>query len=428
MSRRRVIPSLLVLIMLLLLASGILRIYHLRMARGDAFPNHSSLRADPIGTRLLFESLQEARITRTKRNFNALEKLELPASPTTLLLIGASMNTAPSTDWTPRETANQLSRFAARGGHIVIALHPIYQRLRTHDKTNEVTCSKSSEGCGTTNHWEEANSNFIDSVTWIGAEVTLDPRPETRSHADRTPQAPPHLPDTLPCRTDAVLQGLSDTWVPIYAREGLPVIAQRPFGKGSFTLSTLSYFLTNQALRDHRETTAVLWLLHDADTVIFDETHLGLQSQRLTAELLREHRLQWVLLATALTGILFAWRTSSSLLPKQRDTGNHPLCDKTHSTHDARLALLRRHLPPRHLLRELVNLWETHDDAHSTRCAHILREARTVADKESNASLHTPTHILDAYHALVEKVQQARHGHTIEENKDDSTKGANHDT
>jgi hypothetical protein len=423
------------LLLLILLATGILRIYHLRLSRGDAYPNHSSLRADPMGTRLLFDAIKDAGIAIPQRNFTPLDKLESPEAPTTLLLIGTEMAAVPDTDWTPRHTATRLSRFAARGGHIVITLTPSYLRAR-HNHTNQLceatntveqaassTASSTNElddakaeftptcpSCGKDHDEDNESANNVDTAVWIGVATRDDRRPATTTTARRTASAPSHLPDTLPCRTDAVLDKLSPEWEVIYTRNDMPVLARRSYGKGSFTISTLSYFLTNQAMRDDRRTDALIWLFNDAERVIFDETHLGLTSQKLTAELLKQHRLQWTLIIAAIAGLLFAWRAGSSLLPKQHTHITDQLTDATQTTHTSLLALLRRHLPKRQLLSCLVEQWETHGDGSSPPCEALLRQAQREAKNHASAKISKGKKIVDAYNQLVRQAQAARHG------------------
>lgn len=57
-----------------------------RFSAGDAYPPYSSLRSDPLGSRVLFESLDRLDGTQALRNYRSLDKLEGGPGQTLLLL------------------------------------------------------------------------------------------------------------------------------------------------------------------------------------------------------------------------------------------------------------------------------------------------------------------------------------------------------
>ena len=54
-------------------AAGLVHLFHLRFESGDNYPPYSSLRADPLGTKALFESLEP--LVETRRHLQTLSKL-----------------------------------------------------------------------------------------------------------------------------------------------------------------------------------------------------------------------------------------------------------------------------------------------------------------------------------------------------------------
>ena len=91
-----------------------------RYDTGESYPEYSSLRADPQGTRALFESLGQLPGVETTRNFERLDKLH--GSPRqALLMCGLDSRAFSSYGFVD---AKALARFAGSGGRLIIALNP----------------------------------------------------------------------------------------------------------------------------------------------------------------------------------------------------------------------------------------------------------------------------------------------------------------
>ncbi|MDB6120047.1 MAG: hypothetical protein JWO08_3828 [Verrucomicrobiaceae bacterium] len=91
-----------------------------RFDTGENYPAYSSLRADPLGTRALFESVAGLPGIKCVRQFDPLEKLQ-GAPRQTLLVCGMTPRSFATKD---ALDAKSLARFAAAGGRLVIALNP----------------------------------------------------------------------------------------------------------------------------------------------------------------------------------------------------------------------------------------------------------------------------------------------------------------
>src|SRR2546430_15160586 len=81
--------TLLLIALLGVLVAGLALVFRLRLTAGDVFPAYSSLRADPLGTRALYESLSALPGLRVARNFRPLDGAE-PTPPRTLILAGTA--------------------------------------------------------------------------------------------------------------------------------------------------------------------------------------------------------------------------------------------------------------------------------------------------------------------------------------------------
>ncbi len=69
-------------LLLLIFVVGVARLFILRFESGDVYPAYSSLRSDPLGTRALYESLENIDSVMVGRNYRPLESLEFEPGTT----------------------------------------------------------------------------------------------------------------------------------------------------------------------------------------------------------------------------------------------------------------------------------------------------------------------------------------------------------
>ncbi|MFC1498479.1 hypothetical protein ACFLS1_08435 [Verrucomicrobiota bacterium] len=71
--------------------AGTVWLMQVRFRAGDIYPAYSSLRADPLGCKILYESLKQYPGVIADRNYQNLDGFELD-DDTTLLFLGDTMN------------------------------------------------------------------------------------------------------------------------------------------------------------------------------------------------------------------------------------------------------------------------------------------------------------------------------------------------
>jgi hypothetical protein len=112
-------PASIMLLALLaaLFAGGVFHLFNRQFAQGDAYPPYSSLRSDPAGAKVIFESLSRLPGFTVTRSFLPLDRV--PDRDSTVLLLGIE----------PRSFALQqdaelqaLEEFAQRGNRLVFAM------------------------------------------------------------------------------------------------------------------------------------------------------------------------------------------------------------------------------------------------------------------------------------------------------------------
>src|SRR5690242_16610719 len=67
---------------------GAIYFFNLNFAAGDVYPEYSSMRTDPRGTKVLYESLRQLPGLRVQRNFQPLDLNPLPGTGITVLMLG----------------------------------------------------------------------------------------------------------------------------------------------------------------------------------------------------------------------------------------------------------------------------------------------------------------------------------------------------
>ena len=103
-----------------LFSAGIVRLFLLRFEAGDIYPPYSSLRSDPLGSRVFYDSLAACRQLTVTRNYEPPDKVAVDAD-TALLYLG---DTFSHEDRVPLEVAGALSSFVRKGGRLVFTFVP----------------------------------------------------------------------------------------------------------------------------------------------------------------------------------------------------------------------------------------------------------------------------------------------------------------
>src|SRR6266540_2668319 len=96
---------------------GLLRLFQFRFSTGDAYPKYSSLRTDPAGVRVFFDSLARLPGMRVARNLMPLAGMTQTGSTVFLLGVAPNLSSGEGTIF-----LRSLEQLAARGNRVVLAL------------------------------------------------------------------------------------------------------------------------------------------------------------------------------------------------------------------------------------------------------------------------------------------------------------------
>lgn len=373
---------------LVLLVAGIGQLFLMRFRVGDVYPPYSTFRADPLGARVLYDSLAALPGLTVERNVRPIEHLG-SGRDTALLFLGDTVSYRPNKDTVPAATAGWMNRFLRSGGRVVITLQP-RDATRVGDGDGEDETNQAVRAAVPGKHRNGASTNTVEAASGTNAParlkpVTLPDEDESGSLVSLTNwldvsfgEIPVSgvatatvtavgrdagLPEHLACHSALCFTNTLAPWRVLYTCAGQPVVVERSFGQGSFALSTLSYVISNEALRDERQTAFLLWMLAGRTHVVFDETHHGLSESPGLMTMVRRYGLTWALLTLLVLAGLFIWRNNAVLIPAA-DAGGDTVADVAAGKDSATALgnLLRRNVARADLMTTCVAVWKRSDD------------------------------------------------------------------
>jgi len=386
MTKSRLILPVVLVLLLGGFIVGVLVLFQLRFNAGDIYPPYSSLRADPLGTKALCESLQSVPGLTVRRFYQQSPKLGGGAQRA-LLIFGLDSE---ALTYVPQIDFDAMQAFMFSGGRIVISLLPR-------------TATESGAGGNTNNPWHTTNDEevVIKSISLFdkyGLRLKTDrgfaPQDDP-SRAQLTESVPGAAgpPDSISWHSAGYFADLDSHWRTIYQRRKYAEIIERPFGPGALVLSADSYFVSNEALRRERHTALLAWLLGGRLEVLFDETHLGVEENPGVATLMRRYHLVPFLLGLLVVAGLFVWQNSVPLIPPLPDDpiqGGRALVQGKEATAGF-ASLLRRSIPPADILPVCFAEWKS-ACSREPRAASRMHEIERIVngEKEKPAGSRRP--------------------------------------
>jgi hypothetical protein len=377
------LPVILLLLATLGFAFGLAHLFRIRFAAGDIYPEYSSLRADPLGTKAFYKSL--AALLPTRRNFQPLSKLA-EGTDTTLLYLGARPT---DLEFTSSEFAH-FESFLNTGGRLVIALFPSYQRPFTNRWTATATPTPGRPSPGKQSppgaDDELAHLRPIPITERWGLQFGYAELPRNQDGVYKPAQAARKvagpLPDSWPCHSALFFDKLNSAWQVIYERRPeRPVLIERRFRDGSIVLCADAYPFSNEALREDRQAALLTWLIGPSGHVVFDEVHLGVEEDPGIAALARKYRLHGLFAGLLGLAALFVWMNAAPFVAAPEAEGLQPGVVTGRESAAGFVNLLRRSLPERELLGACLLEWKK-TCAHQTSRAK-LEQIQAVIDAEN---------------------------------------------
>jgi hypothetical protein len=245
---------------------GIVTLFTMRFEKGDVYPVYSSLRADPLGTKIFYESLETLKEIATIRNYRALSQIS-DDERATIFYFGAPSISLHSMD---KDDVERLERVIAHGSRFVILFYPERKSIRqktTDDKKQVKDTQPTKEGKDTDTKHEKSSEEKrcgylrcpVSLLDRWGFHYDFHEQFVQGDHAHRahdlTGTGSHGLPESISWHSALYFDRINESWTPVYTLKGHPVIIERTFGRGKIIMSTDTYFVSNEALLKERRPT-----------------------------------------------------------------------------------------------------------------------------------------------------------------------------
>ena len=255
----------------------------------------SSLREDPYGTSLLFDSYAHAGY-QIKRAQDEDSLSDQDAARTTAFFIeGYSPY-----DWTRNIGKNErakfrrrLEGFLARGGRVVLV-------------DPRGTLKSESQGWEVEGQWERTARKH--ATTWVSPDLRAMPADSEMMYvADDTPWLQTDAQWTVLYSGTAATDSKADTPERVY-------MAMRHIGKGELIAASQKSFLLNEVIKTHPNPVLLDFLAGGRPVIWVDETLHGLHQDQGVLWLLQRYRLQAALLLFWAALLVLLWSMSGDLV------------------------------------------------------------------------------------------------------------------
>lgn len=343
------------------------RLFELRFSGGDIYPTSSSRRADPLGSKALFQSLSAQPGLDVRQNLDRLSLLKgTPESALFVLGIPPQYLDYPSGN---QDENRALLDFARKGGRLILALE--------HESIELATNSTRAAIRGIARIGAPSTNTPPPLQTSIGAGAFLGLAHTNLAVQRLQPSAT--LPPWVPWPSAWHLTNLTPAWTALYGCEDRVVASERSFGQGTIVLLASDYLLSNESLRVAPQPDFIAWVVGPARTLIFDETHLGLSLEPGIAGLILKYRLGGAIFGFFLLAGLHVWRSMVRFNPPPEPALTDTVVEGRGSAAGL-LNILRRSVPAADIVAICLLEWRaTHPGARHT-APQRLAEAQNCVD------------------------------------------------
>jgi hypothetical protein len=290
--------TLLLLAVAVAFAAGVVYMLNVEYSTGGVYPEYSTLRTDPRGARLLYDSLAALPGVTVARNYAPLQNLEDMRGSVLMLGLPATFGDA--------DDLKLFERIAKHGNRVIAAFGVI-------EKLHDIPATLAKDWGVRLNTYDELK------------------------------------------RTRGQYFVRSDGWQTV-EREGERAIAiERSFGDGVIVLLASSEDFTNESSVGMNRLTEISTLLGEPAHIVFDEAHLGISESGSVVGLARRFRLSGMAFGLAICAALFIWRNGSAFPPPAPSIATGSYSGRT--SRAGLLTLLHRHVPQSSLVSTCWQQW-----------------------------------------------------------------------
>jgi hypothetical protein len=292
--------GLLIVLLAAIFTYGLIRIFSIRFATGDVYPDYSSMKATPEGAKLLYDGLAGTRGLSVSRNYSPIEYSD--ESNAAILLLGIKATTFGEA---AQPYIEPLERLAKRGNRVIAAL------------------SWDDE--------EKKPEHVVELEKRWHLKLDYDAKKKWLYIAD------------------------AGDWRVLGRDDSRILSVEQNFEKGAIVLFAESRDFANGAVVKLDHLNRISAAIGTKNRVIFDEQHFGLGESGTVVGLARHFRLTGMGLGLILCAALFIWKNSASFPPPPESARREALSGRTSIS--GLNTLLRRHVKPAELAATCWKEW-----------------------------------------------------------------------
>jgi hypothetical protein len=373
MLRRRSLHVLIALAGAFAFICALAQLFTLRFESGDVYPPYSSLRADPLGTKIFLESVRSLSALSVRVNEKPITRIGTNGAAT-LFYLGTK-----ETVWTEDEL-RALEAFANDGGRVVISFFPLTAAPDPDD--HEPTATPAPSVTPTPSPMRKHLNIAALGKRWKFVDDFDDDLMGEVVNAQPDLPIEPHIS----WHSGRYFKPTDGSWRVVYAGGDSPVIIEKTLGRGTIVLASDSYFVSNEAMTAERSPHLLDWLIGSNTAVVFDESHHGIIEQPGVAGLMRKYRLHGFIFGALVVAALFIWKSAARFAPASSTEGDEQVVAGKQSFAGF-VNLLRRSIAPKDLLRTSVEEWKKTERCTPSRAEAIESSLATEQSGTGDAAL-----------------------------------------
>jgi hypothetical protein len=314
------------IIIFVLFFAGTILIFQSRIRKGETLPDYSTLKADPLGTLALFESLQKTPNLTVTRNYS--NNTVIDYSNSTIFFIGVHAYIFEMGG----SLASHIDSLLKKGNRVIVSfLEPPFfsQENVTSDSTDtsKIPFTHSIQFRKNVSDTSKVHSTDIlfKNVTW---------------------------PGVLNLRADS-------SWKTIVARDSFMLLGEKKVHSGVLVVLHDGYNLSNQGLRENLKKNGsnplIPYLIGNTTTIIFDESHHGIVKRMGISAILQKGGFTPVIIFLCLWFLLLIWYIQGvSIRTQQGSTADNQSSDSP----DSLQLILTSRIPPKNILQICKDEWQ----------------------------------------------------------------------
>jgi hypothetical protein len=268
------LPFIIIGLLILFFAFSAYKVMSMRFVKGDVYPQYSSLRHDPMGTSIFFQSLKKMgyRVETIME-----EKLPENVNPQNTILFYLS----PSF-YISKDAREEIISFILGGGRVFVS-DKHNNRLLSFFDTKIVYLENDNNEQEYDNNEQEYERNAIPEEIFDFANERLKVFNKS----------------TLKCNWSK-----SKT---VYKLNEQDIILLLNHGKGNIIISSETYFISNESLVKEPPVKFLTWIMNGRKRVLVDEFHHGISYKKGISFLLKKYNLYWFIAYLILIFFLYLW-------------------------------------------------------------------------------------------------------------------------